>query len=169
MSTQAIITFKGVNFLQDSDGYPSCVLEEQLLPTLKNFLETKMPLESSLKLDLYENFISGVDASNASYQYDVEIDGQNIKVKVASRGDYEDLIKEIEDKCPHWEIINRHPKPLIISPKLDGHYTFKIELAGYGKNADEAWRDACEGFCTEDGGPTPDEFEFEPEEETEKE
>lgn len=169
MSTQAMITFKEVNFLQDSDGYPNCVLEEELFPTLKNFLETKVPLESSLKLDLYENYISGVDASDASYSYDIKIEGQTISVGVSSRGEIEDLIKELEEKCPHWEITEKKENSVIVSPKLEGHYYFKIELSGYGKNADDAWRDACEGFCTEDGGPTPDEFEFEPDEEAEEE
>jgi len=45
----------------------------------------------------------------------------------------------------------------------EGHYTFSVGLSGHGKNADEAWQDACEGF-SQDPGATPDEFEFEPEE-----
>lgn len=36
-------------------------------------------------------------------------------------------------------------------------YEFTITIAGYGKNPDEAWRDACEGFEL-DWGETPEEF-----------
>lgn len=33
-------------------------------------------------------------------------------------------------------------------------FVFPVTLVGYGKNADEAWDDACEGF-EENHGPTP--------------
>ena len=39
-------------------------------------------------------------------------------------------------------------------------YTFTVTLTGYGKNPDEAWRDACEGF-EGDWGSTPGEYEVE--------
>lgn len=39
-------------------------------------------------------------------------------------------------------------------------YTFKIELTGFGDNADQAWEDATMCTMLEDD-PTPDEYEME--------
>ena len=38
-------------------------------------------------------------------------------------------------------------------------YEFTITIAGYGKNPDEAWEDAVEGFVL-DPGATPDKSEY---------
>jgi len=40
---------------------------------------------------------------------------------------------------------------------MDRQFEFKIVIQGYGDNADEAWRDAVDGF-TLDPGCTPDEY-----------
>jgi hypothetical protein len=38
-------------------------------------------------------------------------------------------------------------------------YEFKVTLAGYGENPDEAWEDAVEGFC-QDPGIYPDDDDY---------
>lgn len=46
----------------------------------------------------------------------------------------------------------------------DKVYRFKVELAGLGGSADEAWENAVEGFV-QDAGTTPDPSEYTVEEE----
>ncbi len=41
-----------------------------------------------------------------------------------------------------------------------GRFYFPVELVGSGKDAGEAWEDACEGFAR-DNRPTPDEYRVE--------
>ncbi|MFA5790747.1 MAG: hypothetical protein WC976_06775 [Caldisericia bacterium] len=39
-------------------------------------------------------------------------------------------------------------------------YHFKVTLVGTGKNSEEAWKDATDGFAL-DPGPTPEKSEYE--------
>lgn len=43
-------------------------------------------------------------------------------------------------------------------PTKPGHYFFDININGTGKNAEEAWDHAVEGFIDEPGGMDPDEI-----------
>lgn len=62
-----------------------------------------------------------------------------------------------------------HICPNCLGKATYGRYLFTIVVSGFGYNADDAWRDACEQFSQEWGVP-PDEseWEFEREEELEK-
>lgn len=43
---------------------------------------------------------------------------------------------------------------------MDKIYTFTIQISGTGYDAEEAWKDACEGFSM-DPGICPEEFDEE--------
>jgi len=43
------------------------------------------------------------------------------------------------------------------------HFVFTVHLSGYGKDIDEAWLDAVDGFCQDPGAPDDEDYTVESE------
>lgn len=77
-------------------------------------------------------------------------------------------VKAWAAKCPNAKI---DLQPLegqeeTVVPGLgQGWYTFTISIHGLGETAEDAWEHATESWC-QDLGPTPEQYQFEPEEDT---